>query len=252
MAQSGYGQFCPVAKGAEIVATRWTPLILREIMSGERSFNDIHRGVPLMSRALLAERLRQLEHDGIVAKRPRKDQKGHDWALTTAGDALREVVDVIGRWGLIYGRDKITPGDRDSTVLMWALRRRVDREALPPRRVVVRFDLSGVARCRTGLRKHWLVLEPSDIDVCYKDPGFPVDVTVTGEMSAMVSVYLGYATWRDAIRKALRVEGDREISKRLESWLQLDRIVGRDLPIVPPAGTPSAPTGRGASVLRNS
>ena len=103
MAQSGYGQFCPVAKGAEIVATRWTPLILREIMSGEGSFNDIHRGVPLMSRALLADRLRQLEHDGIVAKHPRQGQKGHDWVLTPAGDALRGVIEVIGRWGLSMG-----------------------------------------------------------------------------------------------------------------------------------------------------
>lgn len=235
MAQSGYGQFCPVAKGAEIVATRWTPLILREIMSGERSFNDIHRGVPLMSRALLAERLRQLEQDGIVSKRLRPDRKGHQWGLTHAGEALREVIDVLGRWGLIYGRDKIKPGDRDSTVLMWALRRRVDRDALPPQRVVVRFDLSGVARCRTGLRKHWLVLEPSMVDVCYKDPGFPVDITVTGEMSAMVSVYLGHSTWREVTRKALRIEGNRDVSRRLESWLQLDRLVGRDLPIVPPA-----------------
>ena len=235
MAQGSYGQFCPIAKGAEIVATRWTPLILREIMCGERSFNDIHRGVPLMSRALLAERLRQLEFDGIVAKRPRQDHKGHDWTLTQAGEALREVIEVIGRWGLIYGRDRIQPGDRDSTVLMWALRRRVDRGALLDRRVVVRFDLSGVARCRTGLRKHWLVLEPSVVDVCYKDPGFPVDVIVTGEMAALVAVYLGHADWRAATRKALRVEGEREACRRLEGWLRLDRIVGRDLPVVPPA-----------------
>ena len=188
-----------------------------------------------MSRALLAERLRQLEQDGIVSKRLRHDRKGHQWGLTHAGEALREVIDVLGRWGLIYGRDKIKPGDRDSTVLMWALRRRVDRDALPPQRVVVRFDLSGVARCRTGLRKHWLVLEPSMVDVCYKDPGFPVDVTVTGEMSAMVSVYLGHSTWREVTRKALRIEGSRDVSRRLESWLQLNRLVGRDLPIVPPA-----------------
>lgn len=238
MPESGYRQFCPVAKGAEIVATRWTPLVLRELMSGERSFNDIHRGVPLMSRALLAERLRQLESDGIVVKTRRSApnrsaDKGHQWKLTAAGDALREVIDVLGRWGLIYGRDRVTAGDYDSTVLMWALRRRVDRAALPARRVVVRFDLSGVARCKTSVRLHWLVLEGDDVDVCYKDPGYPVDATVAGDISVLVDVYLGQTSWRQATRRDLRVEGDRQVTRNLEKWLRLDQIVGRDLPVVP-------------------
>ena len=240
MGETGYKQFCPVAKGAEIVATRWTPLILRELMCGEQSFNDIHRGVPLMSRALLAKRLRQLEDDDIIAKRARKGGKGYDWRLTRSGDALREVVDTIGRWGLIYGRSRIRSGDHDSTVLMWALRRRVDRDALPERRVVIRFDLSGVARCRTSVRLHWLVLEPENIDVCYKDPGYPVDVTVAGDISALIAVYLGHATWRDVTSRALAVRGEREIARHLAAWLQLDKRVGRELPIIPPAALSAA------------
>jgi DNA-binding HxlR family transcriptional regulator len=234
MAESSYKQFCPVAKGAEIVATRWTPLILRELMCGERSFNDIHRGVPLMSRALLSERLRQLEDDGIVAKRVRKGGKGHEWRLTRAGDALREVVDMIGRWGLIYGRDRIQPGDYDPGVLMWALRRRVDRDALPARRIVIRFDLSGVPRSRTGLRLYWLVLERDGVDVCARDPGYPVDVTIAGDISALIAVYLGHATWRDVTSRALSVSGDRDPTRHVAAWLRLDKRVGRDLPIVPP------------------
>jgi DNA-binding HxlR family transcriptional regulator len=235
MTAAGYRQFCPVAKGAEVVATRWTPLVLRELMSGERSFNDIHRGVPLMSRALLAERLRQLESDGIVTKTRKVSaaDKGHQWRLTAAGEALREVIDVLGRWGLIYGRSKVTAGDYDSTVLMWAMRRRVDRDALPGRRVVVRFELSGVARSRTGLRLHWMVLEREHVDVCQKDPGHPVDVTVSGEISVLVDVYLGHRSWREATRRGLDIEGDRHVTRHLEKWLRLDRLVGRDLPIVP-------------------
>ena len=50
--KSGYGEFCPIAKASEVFATRWTPLVLRELMLGAHSFNDIHRGVPLMSRTL--------------------------------------------------------------------------------------------------------------------------------------------------------------------------------------------------------
>jgi DNA-binding HxlR family transcriptional regulator len=233
MADGGYKQFCPVAKGAEIVATRWTPLILRELMFGERSFNDIHRGVPLISRALLAERLRQLEDDAIIEKKLRRGGKGHEWQLTPAGEALRNVIAELGRWGLLYGRDRVRVDDHDSAVLMWALRRRVDGAALPERRVVVRFDLSGVARCRTGVRLHWLVLQPGDVDVCWKDPGYPVDAVVTGEISALIAVYLGHATWRDATRRSLIVAGDREVSRHLEAWLQLDKRVGQDLPFVP-------------------
>ncbi len=232
---SGYGQFCPVAKGAEIFANRWTPLVLRELMSGERSFNDIHRGVPLMSRALLAERLRQLENDGIIAKVSRRDGSGHEYCLTDAGDALRPVVEALGRWGLQFGRTRLHREESDPTVLLWGLRRRVDRSALPPRRVVVRFALSGVPGSRTGLRSYWLVLERGSIDVCSKDPGFPVDVTITAEITALVHVYLGYASWREATRHGLSVEGSREAVRRVAGWLRLDRQVGRDLPIVPPA-----------------
>jgi DNA-binding HxlR family transcriptional regulator len=235
MAEGGYKQFCPVAKGAEIVANRWTPLILRELMCGERSFNDIHRGVPLMSRALLAQRLRQLEDDGIVEKHARRGSKGSEWQLTQAGNALRESISALGSWGLIYGRDRLRADERDSTVLMWAMRRRVDRAALPPRRVVVRFDLSGVPRCRTGMRLHWLVLEPGTIDVCLKDPGYPVDVTVTGDVGVLIAVYLGHATWRDAVGRSLTVKGERDMVRALPKWLQLDKKVGRDLPIVPAA-----------------
>jgi DNA-binding HxlR family transcriptional regulator len=232
---SGYSQFCPIAKGSEIVAQKWTPLVLRELMCGARAFNDIHRGVPLMSRALLAERLRQLEADDVIERVPRAGGKGHDYRLTEAGEALRPVVDVIGRWGLVYGRQRINPGDRDGEVLMWALRRRVDRDALPDRRIVVCFELSGVARARTGRRLYWLILEQAGVDVCNKDPGFPVDVTITGPIASLIAVYLGYATWRAETAKALSIAGDPKIGARIEAWLRFDRLVGRDLPIVPPA-----------------
>jgi DNA-binding HxlR family transcriptional regulator len=242
MTESGYRQFCPVAKGAEIVATRWTPLILRELMAGERSFVDIHRGIPLISRGLLAERLRQLQLDGIIEKaRGSGGKKGHQWKLTPAGDALREFVDALGRWGLIYGRDKVTPQDYDSTVLMWGIRRRVDRAALPAERVVVCFDLSGVARCRTGRRLHWLVLEPDNVEVCLRDPGHPVDLTVTGHISLLVDAYLGHTSWREAQRRGLVVAGERSKSRELVRWLRFDMVVGRDIPVVPPAAARLAP-----------
>ena len=54
----GYGQFCPVAKASEVLAERWTPLVVRELLCGSHRFNDLQRGVPLMSRSLLAKRMR--------------------------------------------------------------------------------------------------------------------------------------------------------------------------------------------------
>ena len=228
---SGYNQFCPVAKGAEIIATRWTPLILRELMIGERSFNDIHRGMPSMSRALLAERLKQLEEDDVVEKRQRRDGKGFEYGLTPAGEALRWVVAMIGQWGLIYGRRRIRAGDQDDRVLLWGLRRRVDRTLIPDCRTVVRFELSGVTRCRSAASLSWLVLERSGVDACIKDPGYPVDAVISGPITALIAVYLGHLGWREATTTHLAIEGD---PRQIGRWLRLDQVIGRDFPIVPP------------------
>ncbi len=101
---------------------------------------------------------------------------------------------------------------------------------------MVRFDLSGVAHCKTGYRLHWLVLERSGVDVCLKDPGHPVDAVVTGPIGHLVQVYLGRMTWRQAMTSGLSIEGDRDVEHNLESWMRLDRVVGRDLPVVPSRG----------------
>ena len=70
----GYGQFCAIAQAAEVLTERWTPLVLRELaLTGSRRFNDIQRGVPLMSSSLLSKRLRQLERSGIIERRLRAD-----------------------------------------------------------------------------------------------------------------------------------------------------------------------------------
>ena len=66
-----YGQYCPIARASEILAERWTPLVIRNLMFGADSFAELARGLPAMSRSMLAKRLRELEHANVIATRPR-------------------------------------------------------------------------------------------------------------------------------------------------------------------------------------
>lgn len=233
--QGGYGQFCPIAKASEVFATRWTPLVLRELMADAHSFNEIHRGLPLISRAVLVARLRELEDRGIIERRPRSGSATLEYWLTPAGEALRSVVGTLAQWGLKHTREWIELGDLDPTELLWGLRRRADRTALPDRRVVLRFEFSGVPASRTKFRVMWLLLERSGADVCMKDPGFPVDAVLRGNIADFVAVYLGHTPWHSAAGKAVSIEGDAQTAKQIPAWLRLDKIVGRDFPPVRPA-----------------
>jgi DNA-binding HxlR family transcriptional regulator len=230
--KNGYGQFCPIAKAAEIFATRWTPLVLRELLSDAHTFTDIHNGVPLMSRALLVERLHQLESDGLIEKHPRIGKRGSEYHLTAAGEAFRGIVSALGNWGMDHGRSRITAHDLDPGLLLWAMRIRTDRQQLSERRVVVRFEFSGVPANRTNFRLMWLILDRDGVDVCVKDPGFPVDLVARGPIAVFVAVFVGNTTWNKAVGKQLTVEGDRHLAKQLPHWLRLDQVLGRDLPFV--------------------
>jgi len=217
----GYGQFCPIAKASEVFATRWTPLLLRELLAGPSTFNDLHRGVPLMSRALLAERLRQLEHEGIVEKRKVSGGSYAEYWLTPAGDAFGEAIDALARWGLFYSRDRLEPRDLNPGVFMWMLRRRARIGDLPDNRIVLRFEFSGVAASKTKLRLMWLVLDRPEIDVCMKDPGHPVDVLIRGDIATFVAIFLGHTRWKDKVGKSVMLEGDRRHAAQIPKWFGL-------------------------------
>jgi hypothetical protein len=135
---------------------------------------------------------------------------------------LRPVVDALGLWGLNYTRDLLKPEDLDPGLLMYGLRRRVDVGALPDHRVVARFEFSGVPASRTKFRIMWLLLGRSGADVCLKDPGFAVDVTLRGDIADYVAVYLGHKAWRELAGKTLWIEGDRRIARQFPAWLQID------------------------------
>ena len=218
----GYGQFCPVAKAAEIVAERWTPLVLRELLCGSRRFADLHRGVPLMSRALLVQRLHQLEDAGIIRSAPKPRGRGREYALTPAGEELRLVIDGFGEWGQRWARSQLDRGDLDPGLLMWDVHRRVNVDRLPERRVVVRFDFRGVPRARQTPTAWWLILQRPDVDLCLKDPGFEVDLVVEADVTALTRVWMGDVRLGDAMRRGLiRLDGVPSVARAFPSWLAL-------------------------------
>jgi DNA-binding HxlR family transcriptional regulator len=223
----GYGQFCPVAKAAEIVAERWTPLVLRELLCGSRRFADLHRGVPLMSRTLLASRLEQLEDAGIVQSVPRPGGRGREYQLTTAGEELRPLIDCLGEWGQRWARAQVGRGDLDPGLLMWDIHRRVDLAALPPQRVVVRFDFRGVPATVRCPRYWWLVLERRGVDLCLKDPGFLVDIVVSADLRTLIRVWMGDVRLAESVRAGLiRLEGARSLVRDFPTWLSLSSFAG--------------------------
>lgn len=222
-----YGQFCPVAVAAEIFAERWTPVILRELVLGSRGFNDIHRGVPRISRALLAKRLRQLREAAVISA------ADGEYRLTEAGQELGEIVVRLGEWGQRWTapvrRDRL-----DAGLLMWDLRRRIALERLPEKRVVARFDFRGIPPRHRVQRVFWLLLERPQADLCIVDPGHEVDLFVNADLAAFSRVWLGELPIRQAIRDgAVNLAGDRHAVRDFPSWLLLSTLAAVPRPAEP-------------------
>ena len=228
----GYGQFCPVAVACEVFAERWTPLILRELLAGSRRFGEIRRGVPLMSRTLLAQRLRELENAGVVESRPLTSGRGREYHPTRAAEELRGVIDLLGAWGQRWVTGQFDPENLDTLMLMWNVRRRVDVRRLPARRVVVRFDFRAVPPRLRSFRTCWLVLERKGVDLCLKDPGFDIDVAVTADAATIARVWMGAVPFSEALRSGgLRVEGARDLVRAFPSWLLLSHYAHVERPV---------------------
>jgi DNA-binding HxlR family transcriptional regulator len=244
-----YGQFCPVAKACEIVAERWTPLVLRELLCGSTRFGELQRGVPLMSRTLLAQRLRELEEAGVVASVPRARGRGREYRLTQAGEEARSLIMGLGEWGQRWARRHIAPEDLDAELLAWDMHRRLNVDRLPARRVVVRFDLRGVPRHQSGRKTWWLVLTRPEVDLCLKDPGFEVDLTVDADLAALTRVWMGDLQLHDALRGGLiRLDGPRELVRAFPTWFGLSLFAGVERPaaVLPANASGREPVSRAA------
>ena len=223
---SGYGQFCPVAVACEVFAERWTPIILRELFAGAQQFNEIHRGIPQISRPLLVRRLRSLETAGVISKQPLAAGRGHRYCLTDAGREFRSVIDGLGAWGQRWTA-RVDRNNLNPAFLMWNMRRRIAMDRLPARRVVVRFKFSGVPASYRGSRIFWLLLDRAQADLCVVDPGQEVDLYLEADVAALAKVWLGDLSFEQAVRsRAVRLVGSRECVSRFPTWLMLSHFAG--------------------------
>ncbi|OAI51934.1 hypothetical protein AYO46_01005 [Betaproteobacteria bacterium SCGC AG-212-J23] len=221
---ASFGQFCPVAVASEIFAERWTPIILRELFSGSHRFNEIHRCIPLISRPLLARRLRDLEAAGVIQSTPSPKGKPREYHLTDSGREFRAAIDALGTWGQRW-TVRVQRDNLDSGLLMWNVRRRIALDRLPERRVLVRFEFRGVPAGRSMLKKCWLILERSGCDVCLSDPGHEVDVWVDADLASMTKVWLGDLSFAEAVReKKIRLAGTPALVREFPAWLLLSHF----------------------------
>ena len=211
-----YGQFCPVARAAEIFGERWTPLVVRELLCGSTRFNEIRRGVPRMSTTLLTQRLRKLEEIGVVEHV--RAAGGGDYRLTAAGEELRPIIMALGHWGSRWIGSRLKRNQLDAGFLMWDIRRFARRELFPAdRRVVVQFRFTDA---RQGERAWWLVVENGEVDLCRDDPGYEVTLIIESTVRALTEIWTGDVLPEQAVgRREIRIQGAARDARSVWSWI---------------------------------
>ena len=209
-----YVQYCPVALASSVIAERWTPLIIRELVLGGRRFNEIDRGLPGISRSLLKQRLDYLERKGVVDRVELGQGGGHEYHLTPAGRDLEGVIMAVGEWAVRWMFTEPEPREVDAVTLTWWMSRRVVADALPPQRTVLEFDYRGDDATRI-----WLVIDRGETSVCTDPPGFDVDVVVTTEPIDLMRVFAGITSYSQALSSgSIVVAGPRRLTRALPHW----------------------------------
>jgi DNA-binding HxlR family transcriptional regulator len=217
--QGGYGQFCPVAMAAEIICSRWTALILREMLCGTTRFNDLRRGVPLMSPTLLSKRLKELTEAGVIAVKRNGAQGAAEYKLTEAGEDLRGVIMSLGNWGQRWVESSLSLKNLDPSLLMWDMRRNLKASLLPDRRCTVKFTYPELS---AGRKSWWIVSDGGEIDLCSVDPGYDIDLYVNGSLHAMTAVWMGVSTLKAEVDAGnITLTGDKAVARSMQAWLGL-------------------------------
>ncbi|MFW0786197.1 helix-turn-helix domain-containing protein [Gordonia sp. CPCC 206044] len=211
---TAYGQFCPVAKAMELLDERWTILVIRELLLGSRHFNELRRGVPKMSPALLTKRLRTLERAGVV----RRSQVGGRsvYTLTDKGEELRDIVAGLSAWGVRW-IGELGDADLDPHLLMWDIRRTIPIDRWPRRRTMVEFTFRDVVG-KAG--SWWLVVDGGESQVCDFHPGYDVDATVVTDLRTLTEVWRGDIDWSTGLRDdRITVLAPSGVRREVPDWI---------------------------------
>jgi DNA-binding HxlR family transcriptional regulator len=230
-----YGQFCSVARALDLLGERWTLLIVRELLCGSRRFGQVQRGIPRISRTMLAARLRELLEAGVIERQA--GEGGPEYRLTEAGAELAGVVRDLGTWGQRWLPRQLPPSQLDAGALLWDVQRRVRKDALPDRPIVVRIELTDV---RGPAGRHYLLLRRSEASLCTVNPGFPEELCLRADRRTLIGWWRGDLTFPQARASGLVLEGRREWVRAFPDWFERYLFAAVE-PALSGPGTSSAP-----------
>lgn len=209
-----YGQYCPIARASELLAERWTPIIIRNLLNGCSTFGEIRQGAPGIPKALLADRLVTLERCGIITAEPNPRTRGHRYQLTEKGWGLKSVCDAMGSWGAKWL--DLEPDDLDPAYALWATCKLVDMAKVPRNGVVVRVDLADEPD-----QRYWMLLQPPRAELCSSYPGRAEDLVVSTDTETLARWNLRQISLDEA-RRAGRFEmvGLPSLARAFVSWIR--------------------------------
>ncbi len=211
---SARGDYCPIAVGVDVLGDRWTPLVIRELMMGASGFNEIHRGIPRVSRTLLAQRLRELERRGLIRRHASSPGRAGSYELTPAGEGLTPIVRAIGSWAAEWAFRNPTTDDCDGLSLLWRLHQHAVPARLPDRRTVVQLVLTG-----PGSAEGWLDIDPPDVVATRDDPGPDPDLVVEGPTADLQRWLVGLLPFHHLVADgAVRVLGPARLARAVPTW----------------------------------
>lgn len=209
-----YTDYCPIGTGLEVLGDRWTPLVIRELAVGATGFNEIHRGIPRISRTLLSQRLRTLEARGLLRREPGGPGRSVGYTLTDAGQDLVPVIWSIGSWAARWLYSDPAEEDCDGLSLLWRMHQRADDAQLPATRTVVHVILTGV-----GGAEGWLDIDRDGMTVCKNDQGKDVDLVVQGDTGQMYKWLAGIVSFRELVGSGhVRLIGPSRVARAFPTW----------------------------------
>ena len=213
-----YGQFCPVAKAAEILGEKWTLLIVRELLLGATRFNQIQRSISRVSPTILNKRLETLRKQGIIVHKRIPEQRGYEYQLTEAGRELYPIVLKTAEWGMRWARGQMTDKELDVQLLMSDIQRRINPGKLPGGQTVIKFSFTDLDR----YSEWWVKISDNTVDLCTENPGNEVDVYFTCDLRAMTEVWMGDRSIEQARSEdRLKIVGSSIYMNNIRSWLGL-------------------------------